>query len=150
MTRTLARKSCEVLTGVDGFQEIDDATPNVVLARFATSLKALKFVRAQKRHTTFQEAKLWAAENRPREARLRGKIASKIKIYLIEVDGHEPKSVLVNYKTFVVSARMAGKVKPLKLATVLANGGAAWEDGENSASSEIQGLITELTEELEI
>ena len=45
---------------------------------------------------------------------------------------------------------MAGKVKPLKLATVLANGGAAWEDGENSASSEIQGLITELTEELEI
>ena len=94
-----------------------------------------------------QEARLWASENRSWEERRRGKISSKTKKYLIEIDGHEPKNVTVNYKSHTVKVRQNGKW--IKVGTVPEGEGPQWEDGTVHASDEVRDAVAELVDEME-
>ena len=103
-----------------------------------------------KKNAKFVQAGLWASENRSREARLRRKVAGKIKKYLIEVDDFEAKNVQVNYKKFSVSIRVAGTPKPIHVATVGDDAAVYWVEGVRAASPEVQEAVREFVEDLEL
>ena len=90
------------LVQIDGFQELTmtESEPPLGLARFQSPANAMTFIRSQKKHRGIQDAKLWAAENRTRSERSRLKIVSKLKKFLVELDGHNPADVIASYKLF--------------------------------------------------
>ena len=116
----------DMLAGVDGFREVDMAgsKQDIALASFDTPQKAMQFIRSQRTNPVMQSQKLWAAENRPRSERMRCKVVSKIKKFLIEIGGVEAKDIKVNYKLFKVSARVSGR--NVLVASVDGNGGLSW------------------------
>ena len=116
----------DMLAGVDGFREVDMAgsKQDIALASFDTPQKAMKFIRSQRTNPVMQSQKLWAAENRPRSERMRCKVVSKIKKFMIEIGRVEAKNIKVNYKLFKVSARVSGR--NVLVASVDGNGGLSW------------------------
>ena len=107
----------QLLVQVDGFQELTmtESEPPLGLARFQSPANAMRFIRSQKKHRGIQDAKLWAAENRTRSERCRLKIVSKLKKFLIELDGHNPADVIASYKLFKVVVRKDSKHVPVAL-----------------------------------
>ena len=91
-----------VMAEVDGFKDVHftNNVPTIALADFETPMKAMKFIRSQRRNAEMQHAKLWASENRSTQERQKCKITSKLKKFMIELAGVEPKDVLVNYRSF--------------------------------------------------
>ena len=116
----------DMLAGVDGFREVDMAgsKQDIALANFDTPQKAMQFIWSQRTNPVMQSQKLWAAENRPRSERMRCKVVSKIKKFMIEIGGVEAKDIKVNYKLFKVSARVSGR--NVLVASVGGNGGLSW------------------------
>ena len=100
----------DMLRNVDGFSGVytTSPTPTVVFAQFTSPEKVLKFIRTQKAHRHLQDRKLWASENKSPSERKRGKIASKIKKFLIEIDAYNPRDIMVNYRNFKVTVRVQG------------------------------------------
>ena len=96
-----------VMAEVDGFKDVHftNNVPTIALADFETPMKAMKFIRSQRRNAEMQHAKLWASENRSTQERQKCKITSKLKKFMIELAGVEPKDVLVNYRSFKVMVR---------------------------------------------
>ena len=101
----------DMLDDMDGFREVEMAgsKQDIALARFDTPQKAMQFIRSQRNNPIMKSRNLWAAENRPRSERMRCKVVSKIKKFMIEIGGVGAKDVKVNYKLFKVSARVSGK-----------------------------------------
>eukprot|EP00434_Breviolum_minutum_P031768 symbB.v1.2.028095.t1/scaffold2943.1/size66754/1 len=116
----------DMLAGVDGFREVDMAgsKQDIALASFDTPQKAMQFIRSQRTNPAMKSQILWAAENRPRSERMRCKVVSKIKKFMIEIGGVEAKDVKVNYKLFKVNARVSGR--NLLVASVNENGELSW------------------------
>ena len=116
----------DMLAGVDGFREVDMAgsKQDIALATFDTPQRAMQFIRSQRTNPVMKSQNLWAAENRPRAERMRCKVVSKIKKFMIEIGGVEAKDIKVNYKLFKVSARVAGK--NVLVASVNENGELSW------------------------
>ena len=78
-------------------------------------MKAMKFIRSQRRNAQMQHAKLWASENKSTQERQKCKITSKLKKFMIELAGVESKDVLVNYRSFKVMVRQGGKLCPVAM-----------------------------------
>ena len=97
----------DMLAGVDGFRDVDMAgsKQDIALASFDTPQKAMQFIRGQRTNPIMKSHNLWAAENRSRSERMRCKVVSKIKKFMIEIGGVEAKDIKVNYKLFKVNAR---------------------------------------------
>ena len=106
-----------VMAEVDGFKDVHftNNVPTIALADFETPMKAMKFIRSQRRNAEMQHAKLWASENRSTQERQKCKITSKLKKFMIELAGVEPKDVLVNYRSFKVMVRQGGKLCPVAM-----------------------------------
>ena len=104
-----------VMAEVDGFKDVhfSNNTPIIALADFESPMKAMKFIRGQRRNAEMQHAQLWASENRSTQERQKCKITSKLKKFMIELAGASPKDVLVNYKSFKVTVRQGGKLCPV-------------------------------------
>eukprot|EP00435_Cladocopium_sp_Y103_P014011 s4480_g3.t1 len=102
----------EVLKEAMGFQDVHmaETNANIALATFNSPVAALDFVRRQKRNKGMQSAKLRVSEIRSRSERMRCKIVSKTKKYMIELGGFMPRDIIVSYKFFNVTARVAGKL----------------------------------------
>ena len=107
----------DLLKHVHGFHEVSmvDGNSIVGLAQVDTPANAMKFIRLQEKHPQTETNKLWVAENRSRMERNQGKIASKLKKFLIELANISPKDVIVNYKLFKVVVRDNGKLMPLTI-----------------------------------
>ena len=116
----------DMLTGVDGFREVDKAgsKQNIALASFDTPQRAMQFIRSQRTNPIMKSQSLWVAENRPCSERMRCKIVSKIKKFMIEIGGVEAKDIKVHYKLFKASARVSGR--NVLVAFVNGNGELSW------------------------
>ena len=109
----------EMMVGIAGFKGVDmiDVEQPLALANFDTPASALKFIRSQKKNHIIQTNKLWAAENRSKTERIRCKIVSKLKKYMIELGGFQARDVVTSYKMFEVNARVSGKILPVAAVT---------------------------------
>ena len=123
------------------------STPTVVFAQFASPVKMQRFVRTQKASKAMREAKLWAAENRSATERKRGKVASKIKKFLIEIDSITPRDIMVNYRSYKSAVRM--KQKLVHVATVNEDGYVDWADVGCPASEEVRTAIQDIVDDME-
>ena len=105
----------EMMTGIAGHKdmEIIETTPPIALANFDSPERAMKFIRSQKKNETIHANKLWASENRSKPERLRCKMVSKLKKFLIELDGFAAKDVHACYKVFRVVVKSDGKMLPV-------------------------------------
>ena len=92
-----------------------DSTPPIALATFESPMQAMKFIRSQKKNATIQTNKLWASENRSKTERLRCKVLSKLKKYMIEVGGVAAKDVVASYKTFRMVLKKDGRLLPVAI-----------------------------------
>ena len=137
------------LQNVDGLTEVytTSSTPTVVFAQFASPVKMQRFVRTQKASKAMREAKLWAAENRSATERKRGKVASKIKKFLIEIDSITPRDIMVNYRSYKIAVRM--KQKLVHVATVNEDGYVDWADVGCPASEEVRTAIQDIVDDME-
>ena len=126
----------QMMVGIAGYKSVEmiDGESPLGLATFDTPMQAMKFIRSQKKNGTIHTNKLWASENRSRTERARCKIVSKIKKYLIEVQGLTPSNIIASYKTFRVVIRDQGKLMPV--AFVGRNLGLEWLD----ASAVVDGV----------
>ena len=140
----------EAMEDVPGVEEVytTSATPKVGFARFSTPEKALKFVKSQKKYKDFRRDGLWASENRSIEERRRFKVASKIKKFLIENEGYEPKHILVDYTHFKVMVRAAGKRH--HVATVLEDASPKWHDCDCPVGEETQEAVKDAIEAFDL
>ncbi len=118
----------EMMVGIAGYQDVDviEVSPPIALAKFDSPLRALKFLRSQRKNDTIQTNKLWASENRSKAERIQCKLTSKIKKYLIELGNFDAKDVFASYKSFKVSARKNGKL--VSVASVTTDGEVRWDD----------------------
>ena len=118
----------QMMVGIAGYKSVEmiDGESPLGLATFDSPMQAMKFIRSQKKNGTIHTNKLWASENRSRTERARCKIVSKIKKYLIEVQGLAPANIIASYKTFRVVIRDQGKLVPV--AFVGRNLGLEWLD----------------------
>eukprot|EP00434_Breviolum_minutum_P044146 symbB.v1.2.039392.t1/scaffold6524.1/size17410/1 len=118
----------QMMVGIAGYKSVEmiDGESPLGLATFDSPMQAMKFIRSQKKNGTIHTNKLWASENRSRTERARCKIVSKIKQYLIEVQGLAPANIIASYKTFRVVIRDQGKLVPV--AFVGRNLGLEWLD----------------------
>ena len=116
----------DMLTGVDGFREVEKAgsKQDIALASFDTPQRAMQFIRSQRTNPTMKSQSLWVAENRPRLERMRCKVVSKIKKFMIEIGGVEAKDIKVHYKLFQASTRVSGR--NVLVAFVNGNGELSW------------------------
>ena len=116
----------QMMVGIAGFKNVEmiDGESPLGFANFESPMQAMKFIRSQKKNGTIHTNKLWASENRTRTERLRCKIVSKIKKYLIEVQGLTPANIIASYKTFKVMIRDQAKLVPV--AYVGRNFGLEW------------------------
>ena len=137
----------EMMTGIAGYKdkEIIETTPPIALAHFDSPERAMKFIRSQKKNHTIHANKLWASENRSKPERLRCKMVSKLKKFLIELDGFAAKDVHASYKVFKVVVKSDGKMLPV--AYFNDNGSVQWL--EKSVVSEgvreaVEAFIAEL------
>ena len=134
-----------VMAEVDGFKEVHftNNIPTIALADFETPMKAMKFIPSQRRNAEMQHAKLWASDNRSTQERQKGKITSKLKKFMIELERVEPKDVLVNYKSFKVMVRQGGKLCPV--AVVGEDMDVQWSnDGVPAVREALDAFIAEL------
>ena len=92
----------QMMIGIPGYKDVEmiDNTPPIALATFESPMQAMKFIRTQRRNAIIQTNKLWASENRSKTERLRCKVLSKLKKYMIEVGGVAAKDVVASYKSF--------------------------------------------------
>eukprot|EP00434_Breviolum_minutum_P001783 symbB.v1.2.001578.t1/scaffold88.1/size340390/13 len=134
-----------VMAEVDGFKDVHFSknTPIIALADFESPMKAMKFIRGQRRNAEMQHAQLWASENRSTQERQKCKITSKLKKFMIELAGVAPKDVLVNYKSFRVMVRQGGKLCPV--AVVGEDMDVQWSnDGMPAVREALDAFIAEL------
>ena len=126
----------QMMVGIAGYKSVEmiDGESPLGLATFDSPIQAMKFIRSQKKNGTIHTNKLWASENRSRTERARCKIVSKIKKFLIEVQGLAPANIIASYKSFRVVIRDQGKLVPV--AFVGGNLGLEWLD----ASSVVDGV----------
>ena len=66
------------------------------------------------------------------------------------MDDVTPQQIRVNYKTFVVTVREAGKPKPVQLATVLGDGSLKWEEGTTKATQQVRDATAEFLDDLDL
>ena len=137
----------EMMTGIAGYKdkEIIETTPPIALAHFDSPERAMKFIRSQKKNHTIHANKFWVSENRSKPERLRCKMVSKLKKFLIELDGFAAKDVHASYKVFKVVVKSDGKMLPV--AYFNDNGSVQWL--EKSVVSEgvreaVEAFIAEL------
>ena len=140
----------QALSNTDGFQGAYSPDGKIALAQISPAMKALKFLKAQKRNQKFQNAGLWANEKRSREDWDRGKVTSKVKKYLIEMSEIEPKNIIVQYKSFTVCVRVKGILKLQKIVRINEEAKPEWEEGEHAATEPVRSAIDELVEEMEL
>eukprot|EP00434_Breviolum_minutum_P016777 symbB.v1.2.014798.t1/scaffold1089.1/size139057/10 len=109
----------QMMVGIAGFKKVDmiNVEQPIALATFDTPASALKFIRTQKKNHIIHTNKLWAAENRSKTERTRGKIVSKLKKYMIELGGFQARDVITSYKLFRVNVRVSGKILPVATVT---------------------------------
>ena len=109
----------EMMVGIAGLKGVDmiDVEQPLALANFDTPASPLKFIRSQKKNHIIQTNKLRAAENRSKTERIRCKIVSKLKKYMIELGGFQARDVVTSYKMFKVNARVSGKILPVAAVT---------------------------------
>ena len=134
-----------VMAEVDGFKDVhfSNNTPIIALADFESPMKAMKFIRGQRRNAEMQHAQLWASENRSTQERQKCKITSKLKKFMIELAGVAPKDVLVKYKSFKVMVRQGGKLCPV--AVVGEDMDVQWSnDGMPAVREALDAFIAEL------
>ena len=122
--------------------------PTVIFARFASPLHAKKFLRRQKRVKKFQDSGMWASENRSPQERRRAKVLSKIKKFAIEIGGHEPRSVVINYTTFRANVRAGGRLH--HVATVLEDGAPEWTGGEFALDEAVRTSVREFIDDFDL
>ena len=74
-----------VMADVDGFKDVhfSNNTPTIAVADFKPPMKAMKFVRGQRRNAQMQHAQLGASENRSTQEKQKCKITSKLKNYCL-------------------------------------------------------------------
>ena len=70
-----------VMADVDGFKDVhfSNNTPTIAVADFKPPMKAMKFVRGQRRNAQMQHAQLGASENRSTQEKQKCKTTSKLK-----------------------------------------------------------------------
>ena len=138
----------DMLAGVDGFRDVDMAgsKQDIALASFDTPQKAMQFIRGQRTNPVMKSHNLWAAENRSRSERMRCKVVSKIKKFMIEIGGVEAKDIKVNYKLFKVNARVSGR--NLLVASVNGNGELSWLH-DNVPGAPVREAVESFMEEME-
>ena len=138
----------DMLAGVDGFRDVDMAgsKQDIALASFDTPQKAMQFIRGQRTNPVMRSHTLWAAENRSRSERMRCKVVSKIKKFMIEIGGVEAKDIKVNYKLFKVNARVSGR--NLLVASVNGNGELSWLH-DNVPGAPVREAVESFMEEME-
>ena len=107
----------QMMIGISGYKEVEmiDNSPPIALATFESPMQAMKFIRSQKKNATIQTNKLWASENRSKTERLRCKVLSKLKKYMIEVGGVAAKDVVASYKTFRMVLKKDGRLLPVAI-----------------------------------
>ena len=127
----------QMMVGIAGYKDVEmiDGESPLGLATFDSPMQAMKFIRSQKKNVTIHTNKLWASENRSRTERARCKIVSKLKKYLIELQGLTPANIIASYKTFRVVIRDQGK--PVPVAYVGRNLGLEWLNA-NSVVDEVR------------
>ena len=105
----------QMMVGIASYKSVEmmDGESPLGMATFDSPIQAIKFIKSQKKNGTIHTNKLWASENRSRTERARCKIVSKIKKYLIEVQGLTPANIIASYKTFRVLIRDQGKLVPV-------------------------------------
>ena len=98
----------EMMVGIAGLKGVDmiNVEQPFAVANFDTPASALKFIRSPPKNHIIQTNKLWAAENRSKTERIRCKIVSKLKKYMIELGGFQARDVVTSYKMFKVNARV--------------------------------------------
>ena len=138
----------DMLAGVDGFRDVDMAgsKQDIALASFDTPQKAMQFIRGQRTNPVMKSHNLWAAENRSRSERMRCKVVSKVKKFMIEIGGVEAKDIKVNYKLFKVNARVSGR--NLLVASVNGNGELSWLH-DNVPGAPVREAAESFMEEME-
>lgn len=138
----------DMLDDMDGFREVEMAgsKQDIALASFDTPQKAMQFIRSQRNNPIMKSRNLWAAENRSRSERLRCKVVSKIKKFMIEIGGVGAKDIKVNYKLFKVTARVSGK--NLVVASVDENCELSWLH-DNVPGASVREAVESFMEEME-
>ena len=138
----------EMMTHIHGFEDVSmtSSSPAIALAHFQSPAQSIKFIRSQKNNMHIQTNKLWVAENRSSEERRRCKIASKVKKFLIELGGYDPKNVVVNYKIFKAMVRVDGKLMPM--AHISGDGEVEWLD-HNLCNDAVKEALDTFIAELE-
>ena len=118
----------EMMSGIAVYKDVEiiETTPPIALAHFDSPERAMKFIKSQKKNATIHANKLWASENRSKPERLRCKMVSKLKKFLIELDGFGAKDVHASYKVFRVVVKSDGKMLPV--AYFNDNGSVQWLD----------------------
>ena len=107
----------QMMIGIPGYKDVEmiDSTSPIALATFESPMQAMKFIRAQRRNAIIQTNKLWASENRSKTERLRCKVLSKLKKYMIEVGGVAAKDVVASYKSFRMVLKKDGRLLPVAI-----------------------------------
>ena len=138
----------EMMTGIVGYKDMEviENTPPIALAHFDSPERAMKFIRSQKKNETIHANKLWVSENRSKPERLRCKMVSKLKKFLIELDGFAAKDVHANYKVFKVVVKSDGKLLPV--AYFNDNGSVQWLD-KTVVSEGVREAVESFIAELE-
>ena len=107
----------QMMIGTSGYKEVEmiDSTRPIALATFESPVQAMKFIRSHKRNAIIQINKLWASENRSKTERVRSKVLSKLKKYMIEVGGVAAKDVVASYKTYRMVLKKNGRLLPVAI-----------------------------------
>ena len=136
------------MTGIVGYKDMEviENTPPIALAHFDSPERAMKFIRSQKKNETIHANKLWASENRSKLERLRCKMVSILKKFLIELDGLAAKDVHANYKAFKVVVQSDGQMLPV--AYFNDNGSVQWLD-KTVVSEGVREAVESFIAELE-
>jgi hypothetical protein len=119
----------DIMRDVGGVGEVfaTQPLPKVVFARFRTTEDMGRFLRTQKQHKGFCDAKLWASKNRTPEERRRGRALGAIKRKLIEVGGFSADNVILDWRKSAAHV-VQGDEAP-KVAEVKADGEIEWVQG---------------------
>lgn len=119
---------------------------DIALASFDTPQRAMQFIRSQRTNPVMKAQNLWVAEKRPRSARMRCKLVSKNKKFMIEIGRVEAKDIKVNYKLFKVSSRVSGR--NVLVASVNGNGEFSWLH-DNAPGAPVREATESFMEEME-
>ena len=103
-----------VMAEVDGFKDVHfiNNAPIIALADFESPMKAMKFIRRQRRNAEMQHAQFWASENRSTQERQKCKITSKLKKFMIELAGVAPKKCSCQPQVFQGYGTSRGQAMP--------------------------------------